>query len=232
MEIPYFRMDSLAFMSSDIVLCDEVSYVKKARIRRAWPAGAEEEYWEGTFTVVSALKGPRKAKEKLVVEIDLVYTRRFKESYFQMADDPPLPAIALGRALLFLTNRAGTWQANGIKLIIDGEAYTYGQFMSNPGPLWLARMAPENFYVLPITTYGEELLLEDLQIAQEKAKSLTAPIPIPAGEGVIRPEYPAELRVFAVVAAGAILAILAIMAYRRRRRHFNKTRLIFEQTAE
>lgn len=60
-----------------------------------------------------------------------------------------------------------------MKLIIDGETYCYGQFVGNPGGLWLARMAPENIRVPSTEPYSEELLLQDALAALEKAKDLT-----------------------------------------------------------
>ena len=183
--IPYYRMDSLAFLSSDIVLCDEVQYVKKTR-SDGYP------YYEATFTVVQALKGACRPQERITVEVDLVYTR----GIFRTEAGPggKAPAIPLGRALLFLTKEDKVWQPVSMKLIMNGETYCYGQFLTNPGPLYLARMAPENFDLPPTTPYSEELLLKDLEAAQEKAKKLTKASAGQATSAVIRKTEPPKSR--------------------------------------
>lgn len=181
--IPYYRMDSLAYLASDIVLCDEVHYVKKSK-----SSASGYEYYEATFTVVQTLKGSCRPKEKLTVELDLVYTRRLASSWCEEPDKTP--AIGMGRALLFLTKTKEVWRPviGGAKLLINGEAYCYGQFLSNPGPLWLARMAPENIEVPADKPFDEESLLKDLRAALEKAKGLTKAVSGYAHEGVIRRE--------------------------------------------
>jgi hypothetical protein len=173
--IPYYKMDSLAYLSSDVVLCDEVSFEKKTRVNSN---GFKYDYQEATVTVVRVLKGNLQPKQKLAVEIDTVYTRRTIDAAFGGADKAP-PPIPPGRALLFLNKeKVGdepVWRLvlGGVKLLVKGEAYTYGQFVSNPGPLWLAKMAPENTTVPAGTPFGEELLLKDAEAAVEKAKRLT-----------------------------------------------------------
>jgi hypothetical protein len=163
--IPYYRMDSLAFLSSDIVLCDEVQYVKKTR--EGW-GGQPYEYYEATVTVVQTLKGSLQPKQQIAVEIDTVYRRE------AVAKKEGSPKIPMGKALLFLKKEKETWRpvTGGVKPIIKGEAYCYGQFISNPEPLVLIRMAPENIDVPAATPYVEELLLKDLKLAIEKAKEL------------------------------------------------------------
>jgi hypothetical protein len=170
--IPYYRMDSLAFMSSDVVLCDEVKYDGD----------------KVTFTVVEVFKGDCKPKQQLTVEVNTLYKR------VRIGQKAGVDEVPLGRALLFLNKEKekGTggevWRPvlGGVKLVVNGETYCYGQFRSNPGPLYLARMAPENIEVPEATAYGEELLLKDLRAALEKAKGLKKPDPRSSLEEVVR----------------------------------------------
>lgn len=159
-------MDSMAFLSSDIVLCDEIRYEEKI-------AKGGYGVYEATFKVVETFKGTCRPKEEITVEIDQVYVRKI---IGLPADGPgKLPEIPLGRVLLFLTKEGETrWPVSGgVKLIVENETYCYGQFLTNPGPLWLARMAPENFDLPAETPYNEELLIKDLKAALEKSKHLT-----------------------------------------------------------
>ncbi len=178
--IPYYRMDSLAYLSSDIVLCDEVRYVKKTKK----PEGYE--YYEATFTVVQTLKGACRPKEQITVEVDMVYTREVLGWTKEQREK--LPALPLGRVLLFLAKEREVWHPiyGGIKLIMGGETYCYGQFLTNPGPLYLAKMAPENIDVWATTPYSEDLLLKDLEAALEKAKGLTKATAVDVIDDVIR----------------------------------------------
>jgi hypothetical protein len=163
-EIPYYRMDSLAFLASDIVLADEVRYETR-KDRWGW------DYPEATLTVVRALRGSCEPKQRLTVALDGTYTRiRVGD-----ASGDKRPTAPMGRALMFLKkDEDGRWRpvAGGVKLIMGGEAYCYGQFRDQPGPLWLARMAPENIEVPADAKYGEAELLTDLAAALEKAKGL------------------------------------------------------------
>lgn len=168
--MPYYQMDSLAFLATDVVLCDEVGYLKKKK-----DAGAGGyDYYEATFTVVKGLKGSSKEKEKLIVEVDTVYVRdggTYADPKIAKRDKLPM-----GRALLFLNREKDKPLRpvlGGVKLVIDGEAYCYGQFGGNPGPFYLARMAPENVTVPADKPYDEKLLLKDVEEALWKAKDLT-----------------------------------------------------------
>ena len=175
--IPYYRMDSLAFLSSDIVLCDEV----------------KGDDGQATFVVVEVFKGDCKPKQQLAVELDPVYTRRVVPQLLQKDAAEKVP---LGRALLFLkTEKAkgaagDVWRPvmGGVKLVVNGETYCYGQFHGNPGPLYLARMAPENVEVPDAAAYDEKLLVKDLKAALKKAEGLKkAKFKSAWDEGIIRP---------------------------------------------
>lgn len=176
-------MDSLSHLASDIVLCDEIRYVKMTSGFRGY------DYYEATFTVVQTLKGSFRPKEQLTVEMDMIYTRRLTRS--RGAPGENSPAIPMGRSLLFLTKDQKVLRPviGGVKLLVDGEVYCYGQFLDNPGPLWLERMAPENIEVPADRPYDEESLLKDVQAAQEKAQGLTEPVWGLPGVNVIRKDY-------------------------------------------
>ena len=186
--IPYYRMDSLAFQSTDVILCDEGKAVK---VTKTGSGGFQYECHDVTFTVVKALKGSLKAKEKITVELELVYTRRLAGDAFG-EPGAKRPALPKGRALLFLEGKNGTvWRPvlGGVKLILNNEVYCHGQFVSNPGPLWLARMAPENVAVDPRQPYGEGALLKDVEAALKKSKDLTRPVRLSALDpSIVRPE--------------------------------------------
>ncbi len=165
--IPYLQMHELARRSTTIVLCDEL----KCETKKGTPSGDYvPTYSEFTVRVVRTLKGERKPGEVLTVELNSLYTRRHMDDSSNNTEARPVP---LGRALFFLEHRDGVWRpacTGGVKLLIDGEVYCYGQFLSNPGPLWLARMAPENITLAPTEPYDEDRLLADLEAALVKAK--------------------------------------------------------------
>lgn len=185
--IPYHRMEDHARNSSDIVLCDEMACVTK----QGTPSGNyTPTYYEYTVSVVRALKGDRKPGEKLVVEMGSLYSRWLKDSWPRPTEAPPIP---LGRVLLFLNREDGVWRpvSCGVKLLIGGEVYCYGQFVSNPGGLWLARMAPENISIPSTEAFDEGYLLADVGAALERAKTprTDKTYDIPWREGVIRTDY-------------------------------------------
>jgi|GEM_PF-6242206 len=70
--IPYYRMNSLAFLSSDILLCEEGEYVKT---KRKNASGYEYECFDATFTVINVLKGFIKPKEQIPPEATLGFRR-------------------------------------------------------------------------------------------------------------------------------------------------------------
>jgi hypothetical protein len=78
----------------------------------------------------------------------------------------------------------------GVKLVIKDEVFCYGQFVSNPGPLWLARMAPENIQVRKEEPYGEDLLMKDVKIAIEEARKLSKATFASPRDSAIRRESP------------------------------------------
>jgi hypothetical protein len=181
--VPYYRMDSLSYLASDVVLCDEGKTEKKTA-----PDGPE--YTETTFKVIKSFKGTLKADDTVVVRVGLIFTRHLAET--ARLDPDKRTSVPPGRTLLFLKKEKERWQpvTGGIKVIHQGEAYCYGQFVSNPGPLYLARMAPENIEVKPEMPYSEELLVKDLEAALEKAKGLKKATSVVAWDKSIRREPP------------------------------------------
>ncbi|AWM38302.1 hypothetical protein GobsT_35710 [Gemmata obscuriglobus] len=172
-------MDSLAFLASDIVLCDEV----------------KADVGQSTFAVVEVFKGDCKPKQQLTVEVDSSYTRQVVPQVLQK-DRNAAEKVPLGRVLLFLKRAKAigavgeVWRTvlGGVKLVVKGEVYCYGQFRGNPGALYLARMAPENIKVPDATPYDEKLLVEDLKAALKKAEGLKEPeFKDPLAEGIVRP---------------------------------------------
>jgi hypothetical protein len=83
--IPYYRMDSLAFLSSDIVLCEEGEWVQT---KRKNASGYECECFDATFTVINVLKGSIKPKEQITVEISTLYTRQLAEDALAQYSSP------------------------------------------------------------------------------------------------------------------------------------------------
>src|SRR5689334_15233581 len=82
----------------------------------------------------------RRPGGQLVAEVSSLYSRRRMDTW---ADQPRPAPVPLGRRLFFLNRTDGVWQpaTGGVKLLIGGEVSCYGQFVSNPGGLSLARMA-------------------------------------------------------------------------------------------
>jgi hypothetical protein len=186
--IPYYRMDSLAFLSSDIVLCEEGEWVQT---KRKNASGYEYECFDATFTVINVLKGSIKPKEQITVEISTLYTRQLAEDALAQPSGKGV-AVPKGKALLFLEREGNLMRPvlGGVKLVIKDEVFCYGQFVSNPGPLWLARMAPENIQVRKEEPYGEDLLMKDVKIAIEEARKLSKATFASPRDSTIRRESP------------------------------------------
>lgn len=167
--IYYYRMDSLAFLSLHVALCDEGEVAKK---KSRVPGGPEHEYYEARFTVVTSFKGGTRPGEQITLDLDTLYSRRLADEWATPPGERTV--IPKGRALLFLRYTEDKWHlvSGGMKLIVGKEVYCYGQFVNQPGGLYLARMAPENIEIEASQPYGEDLLLKDLELALEKAKGL------------------------------------------------------------
>jgi hypothetical protein len=75
--IPYYRMESLAFLASDVVLGDEFEYVEKKS--KADASGYQATTYEFKVNVVRTLKGSCQPGEQIVVELHSQYTRRLAD---------------------------------------------------------------------------------------------------------------------------------------------------------
>ncbi|MBN1535074.1 MAG: hypothetical protein JXA20_20565 [Spirochaetes bacterium] len=185
--IPYYRMDSLALQAEAVVLCRELSYAP----RHDAPMDRMVTWRTGRFLVERTFKGIVPAGATLTVRMPGTYRRAVLEegipTYMLLGDGRRVlkrhRPVPLGQALLFLTwngsERVYEPVTGGIKVISGGRVLAYGQFVSNPGPLVLAPMRPEN---VDAPRYGLDELLADLAVALERARGLKAPVP---GE----PEY-------------------------------------------
>jgi hypothetical protein len=179
--IPYFRMDSLAFQADLVVLCKEQGYAPPHDA----PIDTNLTHRTGTFVVQQTFKGEMAVGKTLTARIAGTYRRALLgdgiPTYGRQKDgrtvSTPVRSFPLGQVLLFLK-----WNAaekiyepvmGGIKVITDGKVLAFGQFVSNPGPMVLAPMKPEN---VTVSSYGLAELLADLALGLEKAKQLKAPI--------------------------------------------------------
>ena len=200
-EALYYRMDSLAFQSSDIVLCDAGESIEKRGVT--------------SFTVARTMKGELQPAEKINVEISMNY----EGDYPSRRNN----AVAAGRrALLFLERKEtavsplpGPYSPvpGGVKVIVEGEVYCYIQH-DNPGPLHLALMTPENLQVADSEDYNEALLLKELEIALEKAKHLERPVSSDQRHVRFRPRksaLPFEIRYNPLVLLGASFVVPFIL---------------------
>ncbi len=178
--IPYFKMDSLAVQSEAIVLVQELDFGKETTRTNQW--GYQYTCLETRYRVLQALKGAITNGQDITVVIDRLYTRRFETDCLTTNTPTVVP---LGRALLFLEGRFDALRPvlGGIKLIIGNQTYCYGQFVTNPGPLWLAPQRPEYIEIADSEPYTESLLLKDLGMALDKAKTLVKPERFSAEQG-------------------------------------------------
>lgn len=182
MLIPYYTLDSLAYMSSDVVLCEEGEYLK---VEKKDEADYGSVYYEVKFTVVNAFKGNHEPGDQITVVLPTLYVRRLANEAFSKPREEHT-VLPKGKALLFLNRQDKKWTPvpGGVKLIIGDVVYCYGQFVTNPGGLWLRKMPPENIRLEDDQSYGPDLLLKDLAIAlrRTREKDLTQKRLILGGE--------------------------------------------------
>ena len=113
--IPYYRMDSLAFLSSDIVLCEEGATVE---VKKKNSSGYDYECSECSVTVIQVLQGSLKPNQQITIEIGTIFTRTFaKEALIQPTEKRSV--IPKGKVLLFLNKDKEIWkpETGGVKLI-------------------------------------------------------------------------------------------------------------------
>ncbi|MGK0189475.1 MAG: hypothetical protein ACI9R3_005292 [Verrucomicrobiales bacterium] len=123
------------------------------------------------------MKGTLQPTEKITVEIPTLYGGTHTRT-----ENKGVPEGK--RALLFLERKEPLFSPllgpynpvlGGVKVVLESGVHCYVQH-GNPGPLHLTLMVPENFRIADSESYDEALLLEDLEIALEKAKHLERPI--------------------------------------------------------
>lgn len=188
--IPYYRMDSLAFLSDAVVLCEEQSVTIRAVGHDGWHETVTRIRCHGLQT----FKGELVAGAEFEVEYGSLYSRvlpgdeggiflNAKGKVLRTVEPKPLPP---GRALLFLRRAEGplAWEVVSAKLIQGEQVYQFGQFRGNPGGLVLAPQRPENIRLAPAEEYGTARLIEDLRAALERAATLDAAMPMNAFDAV------------------------------------------------
>ncbi len=169
-QIPHYRMDSFAFLSDVVVLVDEEDLQVKEIKHEKWT-----EYKTAVrCTSVRTFKGELKTGSPFVVEYSSTFHRHFAE-YTTLGTHAKVPA---GRALLFLKKEDDSYSVVTAKLIQGNKVFQFGQFLSNPGPLVLARQRPENIELPAGHDYSETKLIEDLLIALKSALTLKEPQPV------------------------------------------------------
>lgn len=177
-QIPHYRMDSFAFLSDAVVLVDEEDIQVKEIKHEKWT-----EYKTAVrCTIVRTFKGELKAGSLFVVEYSSTFHRHLAE-YTPLGTHAKVPA---GRALLFLKKKDDSYSVVTAKLIQGNKVFQFGQFLSNPGPLVLARQGPENLEVPAGHDYAETELIEDLLVALKNALLLKESQPIDLFSTLIR----------------------------------------------
>ncbi len=188
--IPYYRMDSLGFLSDAVVLCEEQSVATRS---------VQHEGWRETITRVrcralQTFKGEMAPGSDFEVEYGSLYSRVLpgdeggtfldaKGKVLRTVEPKTLPP---DRALLFLRRAAGPlpWEVVSAKLIQGEQVYQFGQFHGNPGGLVLAPQGPENIRLGAAENYGSAQLVEDLRMALQHTATLKEAVPMNAFDAV------------------------------------------------
>ena len=188
--IPYYRMDSLIFLSDAVVLCEEQSVATQS---------IQHEGWRETSTrvhcrVLQPFKGELVPGSEFEVGHRSLYSRvlpgdeggTYLDAKGKVLRTVEPKTLLSGRALLFLRRATGPlpWEVVSAKLIQGEQVYQFGQFRSNPGGLVLAPQGPENIRLAPAEKYGPAQLIEDLRVALERAATLKAAAPMNAFDAV------------------------------------------------
>jgi len=166
--IPYLNMDTLIFKSSDVVLGEEVEFLTENRKNQY---GHTYKLTVAKYKVVRVFKGNLKETFQVTVELNEIYTRWLADEAFVLPREK-YATLPKGKALLFLYRDGDVLRpvTPGVKLIIKDTVYCYGQFVTNPGPLWLKKMQPENIEMEEDQAYGEDLLIKDLLKAFQRVR--------------------------------------------------------------
>ncbi len=177
--IPFYRMESLAFLSEAVVLCEEQSVTTRPVGQASWHLTANRVRCRAE----QAFKGELAPGAEFEVEYDPLYVRvlpggegttylNSKGKVERVVDPLILPP---GHALLFLRQAAAgplPWEVVSAKLIQGEQIYQFGQFRGNPGGLVLALQKPENISLPPTERYNPARLIEDLRVALQHAVML------------------------------------------------------------
>ena len=189
--IPYYRMDSLAFLSDAVVLCEEQNVATRTNLHEGW----QEVVTRVRCRVLQTFKGDLVPGAEFEVAYGPLYSRvlpgdeggtymNAKGKVLRTVEPKTLPP---GRALLFLRRAAAgplPWEIIGAKLIQGEQVYRFGQFRGNPGGLVLAPQRPENIRLAPPEKYDPAQLIEDLQAALRHAATLKDAVPMNAFDAV------------------------------------------------
>ena len=178
-QIPHYRMDSFAFFSDAVVLCEE----KKIDF-------VETEYHGGMKTVhnviecriIESFKGDIKTGIDMTVKYDASFARyRVGENgYINGLTNPPTLVkpkyVPAGKAVLFLKkNSDGGYSVITAKLIQGVEILEFRQ-ASNPGPLVLYPQIPEGTEGAETKTYDVDDFIKDVRLSIEASRKLKSPV--------------------------------------------------------
>ena len=126
--IPHYRMDSYAYQSTDVVLCEELKIVP---VNQSTPRLARQDV---VCRVLKVYKGNLKVGQTISAKYSSTFHRRSVEQLREGVEKD----FPKGRAVLFLNNSSVVTA----KLIHKDEVYQFVQG-DNPGPLILFRQKPE-----------------------------------------------------------------------------------------
>ncbi len=189
--IPYYRMDSLAFLSDAVVLCEEQSLATRSIQHEGW----QETVAHVRCRVTQTFKGDLAAGAEFEIEYGSLYSRVLpgdeggtyldRKGRVERVVEPK--TLQPSRALLFLRRAAAgplLWEVVSAKLIQGEQVYQFGQFRSNPGGLVLAPQKSENIHLAAADKYGPTQLIEDLRAAFQQAATLKAAVSMNAFDAV------------------------------------------------
>jgi len=178
-QIPHYRMDSFAFLSDAVVLCEE----KKIDF-------VETEYHGGLKTIenviqcriLESFKGDIKAGADLEIKYSASFARYRlgQNGYMDGTTNPPTLVkpkyVPAGKAILFLKkNSDGGYSVLTAKLIQGSEILEFRQ-ANNPGPLVLYPQTPEGTEAAEPKTYGVDDFIKDVRQSIEASRKLKNPV--------------------------------------------------------
>ncbi len=177
-EIPHYRMDSFAFLSDAVVLCEE----KKIDF-------VENEYHGGIKTVhnviqcriIESFKGDIKVGIDMAIKYDASFARYRvdQNGYMDGSTNPPTLVkpkyVPVGKAVLFLKkSRDSEYTVITAKLIQGSEILEFKQ-ADNPGPLVLYPQISEGTEGAETKTYNVDDFIKDVRLSVEASRKLKGP---------------------------------------------------------